>query len=86
MRAELSASCLPDCLIALQTRTRLCVPVTPKASYTSCRLRFRERQQVTILELRCRRFAQTLLLPNTPGEASRPRTYALPTTHHHVSL
>ena len=33
-----------------------------------CRLRFRAKQQLTVLELRCRRLTEPLLLHNSPGE------------------
>ena len=33
-----------------------------------CRLRFRAKQQLTVLELRCRLLPEPLLLHNTPGE------------------
>ena len=35
-------------------------------SGTSCRLRFRANQKITVLELRCKRIASPVMLPNVP--------------------
>ena len=36
------------------------------------RLRFRAKEQLTVLELRCRRPSEPLLLPNSQGKAATP--------------
>jgi len=45
--------------------------MNPAASDCAFRLRFRAKQQLTVLELRCRQLSEPLLLQNSPGKQSQ---------------